>query len=692
LSRIAIQTILDLRQTRTVDLKDVDPAAGGPAGITVTWRGAWDVPADDFYRLGLEAAGAARWLVDDAPAIAMESHETPASRMVWLNAGFHPIELQYTPALPAAALRATIARNGEEPSPPDAWSLKPRSPRNPHLRSLTRLAADVCAAIAAIALVIAARRWIRLIADAWHRRRDARVDGRPAVRYLTGPVARRTWAWIALAMILVHGSLLRLDVITARYGSVTSPRWLAAIQNRTILPPHTIRPASMHWSAEPLYPHADGQPTRYRSDPYTYLSLARTMTSFYWPHYREPVFPFATRTMVHALDGQDVAVSFTSALFSVMAIWFTYLLGASLWSRAAGLLAALALAIDGDVVSVASLGWRDDAYVAMVTGCACLMLSCWRAVRTADPPTTRRRFGLDAARVEAIRLGVAGGFAILTRVMIVPFLVVGALAMLLFEPVARVPWRRRLAAIGLAGIAGDDRGRTVFPGLLAGAGRSLVHVQPARQRLQRGRGRDGMEGHDRFIHVAQDRGQAHGHARHGRAGSHVLSVRQQVSRLDRWTPGLGAFMAGAALIGLAIVTLTSDGRRLLVAYVASLLPFAFTWKVDPNYRFTEHVYPALLVASAVTIVVAARAVRALSCRGSGTPKAGSAVCLGDRGRPRWHRRCWCCGWSRACRRAGCSRKHCGRAAMRPSQRAIATAHFSATAGCPSCAGRMSIFV
>ena len=82
----------------------------------------------------------------------------------------------------------------------------------------------------------------------------------------------------------------------------------------------------------PTYPHRDGTATRYRSDPYTYLQYAREMRSFYAAHRREPLFPFVTKLFLWLLDQQDVAVSFASATFSVLAIVATYLLGATAFS------------------------------------------------------------------------------------------------------------------------------------------------------------------------------------------------------------------------------------------------------------------------------------------------------------------------------------------------------------------------
>jgi hypothetical protein len=50
---------------------------------------------------------------------------------------------------------------------------------------------------------------------------------------------------------------------------------------------------------------------------------------------------------------------------------------------------------------------------------------------------------------------------------------------------------------------------------------------------------------------------------------------------------------------------------LLVVAVASLVPFSLTWTVDPDFRFTEHVYPPILVAAALSVSAFVRGVRSL---------------------------------------------------------------------------------
>ena len=65
------------------------------------------------------------------------------------------------------------------------------------------------------------------------------------------------------------------------------------------------------------------------------------------------------------------------------------------------------------------------------------------------------------------------------------------------------------------------------------------------------------------------------------------------------------------IIGLIVLAASPHGRLLLLIMVTSLVPFAFTWKVDPNWRFTVHAYPFLLIAAAVGVGAAATIVRAL---------------------------------------------------------------------------------
>jgi hypothetical protein len=138
------------------------------------------------------------------------------------------------------------------------------------------------------------------------------------------------------------------------------------------------------------------------------------MRFFYAASLREPLFPAATRVFLHVLDYQDVAVSFASGAFSVLAVLATFLLGAEAFSFAVGLGAAFLLAIEYDAITWGTGGWRDDAFMCAVA------LSAWGLLRCARAPTRRN----------AIVLGSVAAAACLVRITAVSFLVPGFIYLL----------------------------------------------------------------------------------------------------------------------------------------------------------------------------------------------------------------------------------------------------------------------
>jgi hypothetical protein len=301
-----------------------------------------------------------------------------------------------------------------------------------------------------------------------------------------------------------------------------------------------------------------------------------------------------------------VAVSFASASFSLLAVWVTYLLGAAVWSRPVGLLAALGLSIDLDVVSLASLGWRDDAYMAMAVLCAYLTLRWWQA----GPPGTRvvqvGRLRLDATYLAAAAAGVAAGLATLTRITAPTFIAPG-LVWLFVE--RRAGWRRQLVAAALCTaialiVAGPFflncwrvLGDPFHAFTVHGRVYSLAEGQPEYT--------GGTIGYisEKFARrpvqmldtVAQ--------------GLTSYPVTNKWGGLGHWLDGLGRWALLAAALGLAVLAALPRGRLVLAIGVGSIVPFAFTWTVDPDYRFTVQAYPFLLIAAAVSVSVAAGLVR-----------------------------------------------------------------------------------
>ena len=605
------QDVLVSARVRAADLHDVDNIPGYPAGVTLRWDGAWQVPSTGLYDLVVHSHGRSAWRIDGELAHEVATaDQSGVNRTVWLTAGFHQIEITYDPdpsgpRLVVAAGKAGQILGGGDPSPLSSRALKPRLPRNPRLRAATTMFQFVCGAIVIVALVVAIRRSWPAVREFW---RPRYADALPRLITLGRPIA-----WIVLASILSYGALLRVDAIGAIYGPVTSPAWLASLQTRTVLPPEAIRPASLVWQPAPLYPHADGQPTRYFSDPYLYIKAGREMRTFYGAHYREPVFSFATKVFLQLMNGQDVAVSFAATAFGILAIWSTYILGASVWSRPAGLAAALGLAIDVDDISLASTGWRDDAYIATVALTAYLMLRCWRAGNAPVRMIHVGRLRIDAAYLEAIVLGVASGLGILVRIMAASVIVPGAV-WLLFT--MRSSWRRRSTMVGITAVTAVLVAAPYFVNCWRVFGDPLYtfNIHGNVYSIAEGRG-ETSQGSAAYV-VSKFKSAPVEMTDTIAQGLTTFPFRNKWHGLEPWHTGIRDWALVVSFAGLVLLAATASGRLMIFLMIMSLVPFAFTWTVDPTWRFTAHVYPALLIAAAVAISGALRGVRSLLLPGT----------------------------------------------------------------------------
>ena len=396
-------------------------------------------------------------------------------------------------------------------------------------------------------------------------------------------------ATAVLFLILAFGALLRLDALSNTYGPVSRPAWLRAFQESRV-GPSALRPSVMQWQPAPAFRHSDGPPSRYRSDPYTYLRYAREMQSFYAAHRREPLFPYATKIWLRLLDDQDVAVSFASAAFSVLAVAATYLLGASLFTPAVGLGAAFLFAIEYDAITISVEGWRDDAFVCGVLLTALAMV----------------RYMRDPTRSHAVTLGLVAGAACLIRITALSFIVPG-FAVLAFAIGDR--WNLRLPRLGIA------------------AGVLLLTVGPFLWNCWRVYG-DPLYAINVHADVYREsEGQS---ARHESAGRYLAAHlrREPIRTLDTvaigmtrypfankwqgfdvWIPGAGRILSWLAIAGLFLFFATREGRLALVVLAGSLIPYAATWQLIADWRFTLHAYPFFLIASVAVLVVPVQLVR-----------------------------------------------------------------------------------
>ncbi len=595
--------VLDIGHVESTGLDGLDANAGGPDGATAVWEGFWEV-TDGAYDLRLDSNSRSTWTIDGT--LAAEARGSAIERTVSLAAGFHRIQIRYDIQLSQGRLDVAAARTGQPLKPLSASSLKPRLPRNPWLRRVTKTLHAIVGWVALLALAFAIWTSIR----EWRETSRVQRSSEPAVEIDRRSVwRRRALTWTVLAVILVHGALLRLDAITGRFGVVSSPSWVSALQARSWLPPDAIRPDSIVWEPGPLYPHIDGPPTHYRSDPYTYLDAARKMTKFYMPHVREPVFPFVTNLALRALDNQDVAVSFASTAWSLLAIWSTYLLGAAVWSRPVGLIAALGLSLDYHVIALASLGWRDDAYMAAFTICAYLLLRYWRAGHAEPLPAYRvGRWRVDALYVGAAVLGLAAGFTMLTRLMAISFFVGGVGWIALGH---RTAWRRQLTGAAIVALVAVVTSAPYFINCWRTFGDPFLTFNVHAPIYSAAEGQVGFKGST--ASYIRDKITKRPYETLDTVVRGVTSYpfMNKWQGLNRWLSGIGTWTMIASLAGLAMFAGYAWGRLLLVVVLTSLLPFSLTWTVDPDFRFTVYTYPLFLVAAAVVCSVAARVPYAL---------------------------------------------------------------------------------
>ena len=389
--------------------------------FSIRWRGVWRVAEDGLYDLSITGDGRVSVSVDGQIATTHPRFDPVDSpRTVWLRRGYHPLDVDYEQEGDGSALTFSWAPAGGTLRPLDSRDLFLSEPENPARLEFLRLLGRALGFLGLVAVVLAGQRGCSKLVEAAQRRIDSRTLGR---------VGRTLSAWL-LGLIVLYAAALRFDAMAQRFP-VDRPPWLHTLQERLRAPLESIRPAFFDRAQEPNYLHSDGPPTPYISDPYTYLGFARAMPHFYAAHYREPFFPFVIRAFLEFLDDQDIAVSFASASFSVLLVWATYLLGSYVCSRWVGLGAALAMAIEYDVVSLSVDGWRDEAFACSVILFAYALL----------------RFQHNSSRGAVILAGLVAGWACLIRITALSFVVPGLLYVLFFS---RHPWRTRLRRIALA--------------------------------------------------------------------------------------------------------------------------------------------------------------------------------------------------------------------------------------------------
>ena len=383
----------------------------------------------------------------------------------------------------------------------------------------------------------------------------------------------------ALAIVLL-AALLRLDAFVGKYGTLDHPAW-ARTATQTIAPVAArFRPADVQWSRVPA-PYVGG-------DPINYLAYARQMESFYQAHVREPVFLASTRAAIWLLDGQDAGVSLASCAGSVLAVFATYLLGVALLSPAAGLLAALLMAIEYDAIMWAPDGWRDDIFTATV------LLSAWALLRLHDRPSFGR----------ALQAGACCGIACLTRITALTFVVPAFLWLVVAA--GQGQRKARLQGVGLALLISAAIVAPYMISCAIATGDPLYALNYHTHYYRYAEGMDVSRPMSAVDYLRTKLGSRPvATLDTGFIGLFVQPFITKWRGFQQWIPGLGAGAQGAAIVGLALLPFTRRGRLLIVILLTSLLPYAFSWNVGGGgeWRFTMHAYPFYLVAASFAVVV-----------------------------------------------------------------------------------------
>jgi 4-amino-4-deoxy-L-arabinose transferase-like glycosyltransferase len=403
-------------------------------------------------------------------------------------------------------------------------------------------------------------------------------------------MSRQQAALAALvALITLYGALLRIDALASRYGWMEQPGWAIALEQRTLTLTRYLRPHAVPWGAAVPHPYVGG-------DPINYLRFAREMRHFYQAHVREPVFLAATRGFLWLTGGADVSVSFASALAGTLAIPATYLLGAAAWSPLAGLIAALALAMELEAVIWSVDGWRDDTFMLFVA------LTAWTFVRLRQRPSASR----------AALVGVAAAAACLTRITALSFVVPGLVWIVLESPAAaRARMMRHTALAALI------CGALVAPFLVncwRATGDPFFAINYHTVYYRAAEGQTSKEPVSALRYVTS-KFVARPFQTIDTAS--VGIVRRPFVRnwtgFDHWVSGAGRVLQVCAAVGLVLALWTRDGRLLLILLLTSLIPYALTWPLGGGgeWRFTQHAYPFYLVAAGGALSLAASRVWAL---------------------------------------------------------------------------------
>jgi len=392
-------------------------------------------------------------------------------------------------------------------------------------------------------------------------------------------------------IVTLYGGLLRFEAISGMYGWAGQPGWAKAMEKPLVPVAHALRPGKIAWHAIPN-PYVGG-------DPINYIRYAREMRHFYQAHVREPVFLAITKGFLWLTGGRDIAVSYASLLGGTLAIFATFLLGAAGYSRAVGLAAAFALAIELQAINWSADGWRDDTFMLFVT------LSAWSLLRIQREPSMRT----------GIVAGIATAAASLTRISALSFVVpawlwIGCAA----------PRGSRTAAWKAIGVSALVWAALAGPYLfncwrVFGDPLYAVNYHARYYRHAEGLPQDDSVG---ALEYAGSKLVARPISTFDTAAQGLITVPffNKWKGWANWSSAIGPVMKILGALGTIAALWSPHGRLLALILFTSLIPYALTWSLGGGgeWRFTQHVYPLYLVFAFAALSATLNGVRDLVLR------------------------------------------------------------------------------
>lgn len=395
---------------------------------------------------------------------------------------------------------------------------------------------------------------------------------------------RAPWVWAGLALIVTaYAGLLRYEALVANYGWMGQPRWSEALAQYAVPVARQLRPEHVTWG-KTRDPYING-------DPINYLRFAREMRHFYQAHVREPVFLAWTRAWLWLCGWRDVGLSFASAAGGTLAVLATFLLGAAAFSPLAGLLAALALAIEFTAITLSIDGWRDDTFTCVVA----LSAAAFAAMRR------------QPSRASAVLAGVAAAAACLTRITALSFVLPAMLWIGLEAPRAQrvVRWK----TVGVAALVCAALLAPYLINCARATGDPLIAINYHTRYYRAAEGHSATESVSVAAYL-RDKLTSRPITTIDTASQGLVTYpfENKWHGFVHWHERLPGVLAWLAAVGLVGAVFSADGRLLLVVLFSSLLPYAFTWSLGGGgeWRFTEHAYPFYLVFAAAVAVAAIR--------------------------------------------------------------------------------------